>query len=45
MNKKIIVYILLVVALGTGGTLMAMSGKDAVSVAAQQKTHCLPQIP
>ncbi|WP_025717440.1 HlyD family secretion protein [Paenibacillus sp. 1-18] len=41
MNKKIIVYILLVVALGTGGTLMAMSGKDAVSVAAQQKNTLL----
>ncbi|MDP1511555.1 biotin/lipoyl-binding protein [Paenibacillus sp. CMAA1739] len=41
MNKKIIVYVLLVVALGTGGTLMAMSGKDAVSMAAQQKNTLL----
>ncbi|MGG4217700.1 biotin/lipoyl-binding protein [Paenibacillus jamilae] len=41
MNKKIIVYMLLVVALGTGGTLMAMSGKDAVSLAAAQKNTLL----
>ncbi|KAF6583332.1 HlyD family secretion protein [Paenibacillus sp. EKM211P] len=41
MNKKIIVYMLLVVALGTGGTLMAMSGKDAVSLAATQKNTLL----
>lgn len=41
MNKKIIVYVLLIVALGTGGTLMAMSGKDAVSMAAQQKNTLL----
>ncbi|MHB0860869.1 HlyD family secretion protein [Paenibacillus sp. SEL3] len=41
MNKKVIVYVLLVVALGTGGTLMAMSGKDAVSMAAQQKNTLL----
>ncbi|MBE0342849.1 biotin/lipoyl-binding protein, partial [Paenibacillus sp. 28ISP30-2] len=41
MNKKIIVYVLLVVALGTGGTLMAMSGKDAVSMAATQKNTLL----
>lgn len=41
MNKKIIVYVLLIAALGTGGTLMAMSGKDAVSMAAQQKNTLL----
>lgn len=41
MNKKIIPYALLVIALGTGGTMMAMSGKDAVSMAAQQKNTLL----
>ncbi|WP_431087069.1 HlyD family secretion protein [Paenibacillus sp. 8b26] len=41
MNKKIIVYVILVAALGTGGTLMAMSGKDAVSMAATQKNTLL----
>ncbi|MEC0237638.1 biotin/lipoyl-binding protein [Paenibacillus kribbensis] len=41
MNKKLIPYALLVLALGTGGTMMAMSGKDAVSMAAQQKNTLL----
>ncbi|WP_283657295.1 hypothetical protein [Paenibacillus sp. RC343] len=41
MNKKIIVYVILIAALGTGGTLMAMSGKDAVSMAATQKNTLL----
>jgi multidrug resistance efflux pump len=41
MNKKLIPYALLVIALGTGGTMMAMSGKDAVSMAAQQKNTLL----
>ncbi|MFM9279360.1 HlyD family secretion protein [Paenibacillus jiagnxiensis] len=41
MLKKFIPYILLVVALGAGGILMAMSGKDAVSMAAQEKDTLL----
>lgn len=41
MNKKILIYILLVAALGTGGVLMAMNGKDAVSMAAQDKNTLL----
>lgn len=41
MLKKFIPYILLIVALGAGGILMAMSGKDAVSMAAQEKDTLL----
>ncbi|MDP4095851.1 biotin/lipoyl-binding protein [Paenibacillus sp. P96] len=41
MLKKVIPYLLLVIALGTGGILMAMSGKDAVSMAAREKDTLL----
>ncbi|MFD1952755.1 hypothetical protein ACFSL6_00815 [Paenibacillus thailandensis] len=41
MKKKAIMYVVLVVALAGGGTLMAMEGKDAVTVAASEKSALL----
>lgn len=41
VNRKNIMYVLLVVALVVGGTLMALKGKDAVTVAASEKSALL----
>lgn len=41
LNRKNIMYVLLVIALVLGGTLMALKGKDAVTVAASEKSALL----
>ncbi|WP_139489081.1 HlyD family secretion protein [Brevibacillus dissolubilis] len=41
MKKRIIPLLLVIAALGTGGTLMVMQGKDAVTMAAVEKSSIL----
>ncbi|MEC0135804.1 biotin/lipoyl-binding protein [Paenibacillus macerans] len=41
LNRKNIMYVLLVIALVLGGTFMALKGKDAVTVAASEKSALL----
>lgn len=40
-NKRIIPYLLVLAALGTGGTLMAMNGTDTVTMASTEKNTLL----
>lgn len=40
-KKKLLIYVLLIAAFGIGGALMAMNGKDAVTLAAAEKNSLL----